>query len=193
MVEVSCNLGLVLPTQNRRDLESALTEYFQQSRKSTKLLLKTIVNAACQKSRIPLDIPKQLSVSTVDFDKDSKWNRSLKIVAALQSQLQKPDVQPITLGICANRINDDPGFAGIDLHGEALKTCEKHAVLLIGQRPGPGGTCQFLIRNSAGPKWCPPGVPAKDCEGGQVWLDAEPFAENIYASFSLNPTSPPSK
>lgn len=55
---------------------------------------------------------------------------------------------------------------------------EEHSSVIVGMRPGPGGTCQYKIRNSWGPD-CAPYDPeiAKDCKDGYFWVDESALAK----------------
>ena len=65
---------------------------------------------------------------------------------------------------------------------------DRHAVLVVGRRPGPGGTCQYKIRNSWGTGCASYSSAVRaTCSNGTVWVSQNDLARSLLNVSTMGP------
>ena len=96
-------------------------------------------------------------------------------------KFSKPTDLPIAINYCAD-ILYSRDKTGVGTNGMAVGCATHHSAAIVGRRPGPGGTCQFLVRNSYGDSNNGYAWPA---ERGQVWIDEAALLRNLTGTVVL--------
>ena len=104
----------------------------------------------------------------------------------LSRWLGPPNVDPPAINFCAGIFNRGPEARFITRPGIGMPdpdACGAHAVTIIARRRHPTTQrCQLLLRNSWGRSCNWYSAPwNNDCEGGNVWMDAEVVMQNTFS------------
>ena len=106
----------------------------------------------------------------------------------VHNMLLKKGAQPIALKTCSDIMEVGRKYRGLNPDGSFKKDCNKHFLLVIGQKEI-NGKCRFLIRNSWGTDndgysddWNPQ-------EHGNMWIDEEAMAANTNEMCTLTDES----
>ncbi|RZA09475.1 MAG: hypothetical protein EOP11_01550 [Proteobacteria bacterium] len=150
--------------------------------------LKQSFDAACKNRWIT--VPSGTTNTFYGVRERSPSARMRRFSEALYS-IRKPSDMPVGINFCADVLFDRTKV-GVDSTGQAMTSSPSpltppacvshHSALVVGRRPGPGGTCQFLIRNSFGDSnngydW--------EARRGQVWVDEAALVPNLTGTVVL--------
>ncbi len=158
-----------------RQLKAALRS------RSVSPFLKEVIDLACKNHTTPLSnlpAPEHLDADEV-LARFPGEKASEHFIHLIHERLSTKNPQPIGITYCASILfqkNREKSIFTGDFDYDL--NCNLHASVIIGRRKAPDGSCQFLIRNAAGPT-CDSYYDPKQCENGQVWVDRKRIGDNL--------------
>ncbi len=122
-----------------------MTHYFKGQRLET--LMDEVFSECKGEALLPVTLPSRESMG-LGFASNRKFTRRIEKTLARD--------EPLGIGYCYKILDEGPGYRGIHspfrFLGMALNQseCSAHYSMIVGQRPGAQGGCQYLIRNTYG-------------------------------------------
>lgn len=153
------------------------------------MFLSQIFKKTCEGHSTAVTVPEVTNVFLSAPFVKNRISESNDITKIIQARLSRSNPQPIAISYCAAVLTDQTykgfermssssllGWKGDIVPKSQRPDCGNHASLVIGQRMN-GGKCQFLVRNSWGSSCAGYSWP---CQNGNIWIDSDRLAENIY-------------